>query len=1094
MSWQRRPQSGMRSRPLSMLATENSASRNSSAGATDERPRSRDEPSRQAIAQSLGSKDPAFFRQTADRGLTSAAYRRDREDELDRDESSGKRQLPGLIKDRSVAMDGHSTPDVSTPSRFGSVRNSAFMEATIPEDSQSATSSIEPVSTPEADKAAIGRTMPSLHSRMSVDRPPSPTKGTGGFVQSAMLKRSDSVSKRWSGQPGGGLSRENSTASIRSGFGSIRNGVVGSNSMPRLDTARHPPELEARPESGDSTVSAMSNLTLQEPDVKAQLNRNHGSLHSRSKSMATLRDPPAPISGVREPFSPPLSPSKRFSPTKSSWLESALARPESPKPSLSQVTQPSWMADINKAKQQRNGAESPIPLNGSPMETSMSASRSNTPSNARNSTVFGNSALSRTSTMDLGISNLSPRTETPPTKAKPASLASKLPSEQKVEVSSLDLSTTESDKHESSTEPPVASSPPLDTVKSPSSPPRSHRPSSSTTNKPETPPKKDFRSNLKPRQTSDDTGPKENLEFRNALGKLKKAQTEKYVAPDMLKNNILRGKAGLATTDGPQKTQRTDELKESLVKRKEEMKAKAVEVPHEEAKKISPLPAPATPEALTRKKHLGRTESVLSVGASNPRRDITPEALSRHRTLRSKPDLRVPEKPSSLADVPVPPPFASKPSVQTEPSEKSSTLADKPAAPPFAAKPMAQVKVPEKLSKLADVPAPAPFARKASSETTKPEILSGPADEPSSGSFAMKPATKSSVAKPAESVTKPVEKPAAVPSPASLQPKDDSKINGALKSAKLADKFNPALAGILSRGPPGSSQAAPGTQSNGSQLGQPATSTSLEETASGQELTHMTKNRAKGPKRRKPNAKEETAVPETRAAKRPASIQVVRSATLPSPASPLQPPPKSAIVRAVSSTMSVNAVEKEKPVTPTKSASLSLKSTPTPEIKVSSMTQQKEQPTSASNRSSRQYALDAQASAAPADHRVSSGENKENLGGSSSVKAAAGMWGKQTAPPTSTSEAMPMKLPSREDEEAAMRSAGLLSSSPLRYKASGTSGLSSPTSGTSSPKPSRYPISPPVSAGLPPKPAESSRVVSNSLKEAPAMRGKLIIS
>jgi hypothetical protein len=49
-----------------------------------------------------------------------------------------------------------------------------------------------------------------------LDRPLSPTKGMGGFVQSAMMKRSDSVNKRWSVQSPAGLNRVNSVASNRS--------------------------------------------------------------------------------------------------------------------------------------------------------------------------------------------------------------------------------------------------------------------------------------------------------------------------------------------------------------------------------------------------------------------------------------------------------------------------------------------------------------------------------------------------------------------------------------------------------------------------------------------------------------------------------------------------------------------------------------------------------------------------------------------------------------------------------------------------------------------------------------------------------------
>src|SRR5690606_6402131 len=48
------------------------------------------------------------------------------------------------------------------------------------------------------------------------DRTPSQTKGFGGFVQSAMLKREGSINKRWGPTPSGAnLSRNNTTASAR---------------------------------------------------------------------------------------------------------------------------------------------------------------------------------------------------------------------------------------------------------------------------------------------------------------------------------------------------------------------------------------------------------------------------------------------------------------------------------------------------------------------------------------------------------------------------------------------------------------------------------------------------------------------------------------------------------------------------------------------------------------------------------------------------------------------------------------------------------------------------------------------------------------
>ncbi|KAI7055500.1 hypothetical protein KC352_g44566, partial [Hortaea werneckii] len=89
--------------------------------------------------------------------------------------------------------------------------------------------------------------------------------------------------------------------------------------------------------------------------------------------------------------------------------------------------------------------------------------------------------------------------------------------------------------------------------------------------KPETAPKPmtDFRSTLRSRPPPE---PKkqETPEFLSKFGSLRKAQTEKYVAPDTFRANIERGKADLNKTDGPVKTPRRDELRESLLAKKDD--------------------------------------------------------------------------------------------------------------------------------------------------------------------------------------------------------------------------------------------------------------------------------------------------------------------------------------------------------------------------------------------------------------------------------------------------------------------------------------------------------------------------------------------
>ncbi|KAG9838018.1 FMN-dependent dehydrogenase, partial [Aureobasidium melanogenum] len=174
-------------------------------------------------------------------------------------------------------------------------------------------------------------------------------------------------------------------------------------------------------------------------------------------------------------------------------------------------------------------------------------------------------------------------------------------------------------------------------------------------------------------------------------------------------------------------------------------------------------------------------------------------------------------------------------------------------------------------------------------------------------------------------------------------------------SNKIADRFNPALAGLLARGPPSTSNTPP----SGSPFSPPAisrVSSAQDEPGEGTQLTHMTKSRAKGPKRRKPksSAPETTAkampVPEKRVSsiastseKRVSSIasepekrlssgpsvpeKRISSINSPSPSSPttktpVQPRPKSAAVRAASINLSkppIGEAEKTKTPTPTKS-------------------------------------------------------------------------------------------------------------------------------------------------------------------------------
>ncbi|KEQ67640.1 uncharacterized protein M437DRAFT_36463 [Aureobasidium melanogenum CBS 110374] len=1046
--------------------------------------------------------------------------------------------------------------DMGSPTRASSVRPMSMMS--IPEKGTPLPSRDSQRFAAPDSADALSRTMSSAQSRL--DRPSSPTKGMGGFVQSAMLKRNDSVNKRWSVTAGpSSLARNDSTASFRS--------------------AANADDTPTRPSSSHSTISNL-NIGPDSDNKEEKPERTTTTRHSRSRSMASFSGQEPIPEGL---MSPPLSPNKRWSrsPTKASWLESALTRPESPKPLASpQSTQPSWMADLAKAKQQRGNAEaSPSQENidaakaqdtptfgqGLLKRSSMRNTPTHSPSASRNVTpptkakpisLAGKSALPGASTPSLDLTpKLSEKTElekqeptkevskneeieqniskeqesldnhhtdkskentlkkeepAKPTPSKPTALSSKFTEKELVKPAAQKPSSLSSVPHLppkpqalDPVKPAASSSPRFPTLKSPELRSGEFK---SPELKQETTPKTDFRSGLKSRSGTIGPQTEQEPEFKALFGKLKKAQTEKYVAPDELKNNILRGKAGLSLSAGPQKTERRDELKESLLKKKEEMTKAAAEKPAPEPK-VSPAPS-SVPEALSVRKQLGRSNSTLNIPApAKSHRDITPEALSFHKNLRGKPKAPVPEKRSSV----------------TEKAElKRASMESKPSS-------VADEEPAESAPKTEDKPGPE------TKELPKPETR-----EPT--------------------------KPAAQELPKRLQQESSKpQVQTRPMSNKIADRFNPALAGLLARGPPSTSNTPP----SGSPFSPPAisrVSSAQDEPGEGTQLTHMTKSRAKGPKRRKPKSSapetttKATPAPEKRVSSIAATSEKRRisSINLPSPSSPttktpVQPRPKSAAVRAASINLSkpqIGEAEKPKTPTPTKSmtfppvqadkpttpvsarSSLEVATTtgaekpkpitsakPALSTPASATTDKSESPapfklplrtssaaspvskepvsglvspTSASRQASGfsralpGKALPGMATAVsrsqdkPLPSVNATEADKENQS-VSSVKSAASMWGKTAQ--TTPQKRAPIELPTKKDEEAAMLSAGLLSNSPLRYNASPKLGLGITEDTINQPKrtPNGHDQVQSPGNGAPPKPAKSSRIVSGQL-------------
>ncbi len=626
-------------------------------------------------------------------------------------ETGTKMPLPGLSRESTAEPEQLRSPPPesvrsTSPSRASSFRDSASgsiryssnssvsgsgnFEARSPLPTMSSQRFEPPTSDVTSsnggDQLNLARTpaMSPAQGRISperMERPSSPTKGLGGFVQSAMLKRSDSVTKRWSTQATPGLSRGNSVASNRNGYGGSRDGLSslpGSMNPPRLDSRPDSLSRDTSPKPSSRPTSSHSNITITQghrghdrpstsgsgrSDTGSPLNAGFSRPIDSQMNRGPSKDHEATQSSpVKDQLktTPPVSPSKtmdpkRWSPTKASWLESALNKPDSPMPKAPPPQQPSWMVGINKAKQQRGNAERsrshaavstgglahPVPLGGPKKPSGIrdlpsglgSESYGKPRSEKVDNPKEAEKAVSpATMPMPTNLSAESPPSASREAEARPRPALSKEPSEDSIR----------------SPEPSTAS--PTQTNSFPITECRSSPAVGKP--KPETPPKKDFRAGLKPRQQTADTGPKSEPEFKNVFGKLKRTQTQNYVAPDVLKSNILRGKAGLSVTDGPQKTERQDELKQSLLKQKEAIKAKALKegfpgLARSSSGNSDALKGQSTPEAISKKNTLTRPELSSKPSQEADSSSATPEAIAKHLIFKDKPKLSPPAKQSS---------------------------------------------------------------------------------------------------------------------------------------------------------------------------------------------------------------------------------------------------------------------------------------------------------------------------------------------------------------------------------------------------------------------------------------------------------------
>lgn len=959
VSWQQRPKSRA-GRTLSIIASENAAARSTSktpeppansSEDTDTAPRGRD-----AIAQSLASRDPAFFRQSAEGGRASAAFRKNQVEDNDTIEShnSGPRmQLPGMSASPQLDLNEilnagsnesrkaeerpastvsrTSTPSVYSINNADANRNSMASPIPIKKEHHLP----PPISTSSRDRSRdrsrdgnvdIGneRAMamsPSQRDispeRLERQRPlsASPTKGMGGFVQSAMMKRSDSVNKRWSVQSGVGFVRSSALAGNRqsvdmgSPFSSNRdtrsNSILSRDATATTSTSRPTSSHSNATLTRDSDLSSFNGSymgknapqTLTDdvytrptlPSSKTTGSFGAGAVDVRTRSTESSRSRPQSRSGPGDITIPaPLSPSKtggRWSPTKSSWLESALNKPDSPKPSKPAPLQPSWMAEISKAKEAKasgglglgiDSERSPSPEKREHKHTVSIEGLKRAPgmgghkpqkSIADIAKKFGAASPAMTSSPvfkkfeDKSMPSPSPKPMVK-TDRKP-SYEVKRVTKPVVDERKTPVHTPTEEKEEPKFDEKKAS--PVAEAKSEPAPfnnpltrtrtgtlkkfgdiasPTTDRP------KPTTPPKFDFRGNLKPKvPPPSNTGTNE-PEFKNVFGQLRRTKTQNYKAPDELKDNILRGKAGLVNKGGPVKSERVDEFKDAILKKKEEFQ-KAVEDGTAVAvtKKLTPQKTGGAnediPEALAKAQLLGRSGTIkglktVDIPAPAPKPKVMGDMPVRERAKS------ISAKHAEIVDI-------KKPSRTPSPAEKKKDEAKEPAsAAPIRTRAKSIVSKQEAFSRTDTLNANSTPAIASAAASLRKWEKPQPVEKKDDEKFA--PPLRSKTDGPG-SIRSRFENKFAAPTP-KLETETSApgrlQLQGKLAGNKLAERFNPALAGLLARGPPA---AEPGSSvKTSSAASAPSASNDDGEPKEGPKLEHKTKARARGPKRKAPSS------------------------------------------------------------------------------------------------------------------------------------------------------------------------------------------------------------------------------------------------
>ncbi|KEF52949.1 uncharacterized protein A1O9_10855 [Exophiala aquamarina CBS 119918] len=865
LSWNQRPASrgagSFRARPQSVASIPDAFT---NLAATPQK--APEEMSRKDIAASLASKDPTWFRQTADRGVGSAAYRKD---EFDQDTTTSLLnrgvRLPGMSKDSTMVASSEPQKPTPPPSPLKTVstlppqqRPDADQPTSARPASMMSLSSKSPVldlpsfkplelsNAAEGDSTGLGRTS-SIPS--SAGRPPSPTKGLGGFVQSAMMKRSDSVNKRWSVQANAGLKRGDSVATARPAQLSGVPGYTPSHSRNSSKDTRIVREGNSSPLSSSRPVSSHGSDPVPVTRGRPLPRPQDESASPTKDSPVSEQDanlPESPVRQLNRPTTPPpseqllsRSPSKtldsrRWSPTKASWLESALNKPETPRLSPAKSETPAWKLNMQRSKEAQSqlpegirdlpkAADATKPLASPPLRQTSPVRNSSTdgmpskPSNTSAGPTSEKDPSLKTPLKSLPLtSNL-----TDGSTGKPA-----IPSKRNITpvTSKVNSDGKPGGPANPATEP--ADEPTISSSKAVSSPEaKSEVKPPMLKPKPQTPPKTDFRASLKSRQMPSTANANAEPEFKAVFGKLKRTQTQNYVAPDVLKNNITQGKAALNATGGPQPSKRVDEFKESILQKKEAMKASGGSIGKRPESLNSTKPSEPVPEALAKRIALHKTgpsTDKIEVGKVVDDQPATP-ALSRN----------LPPKPNLLKE--------------EDPVLQPSRIA----LPP----------------------------KSLSEESISSKVVSTMGSENKSTTTLRKTNTNP------ESIK--ADKTAASSAEASFKVKLPD-------NSRLAARLNPALAGILSRS--GSPRPTEETAHKTSIL----TNTHGTDgpSSKGTELTHATKSRAKGPKRRTPKG---ISVPKEGAISKEVN-SATKSEPVPVKATPL-PSPKPVVSSATPATI-----------------------------------------------------------------------------------------------------------------------------------------------------------------------------------------------